>query len=766
MNKSKTRISCSPNVSEDLDKPKRKSKLSLNTSTEKSKHKVRDGNGQSSIISFFQAKVVPNTDFDSNDSDITIKKNGKHTSIICSESDSDVEITENDVKKETKNAFTFMMDRSKGQNSPGREFEEVDENIRKNERKKRLSDRKELFQDSAEQNGAPKKLKKTLKSHNKPEFVNKEKSKKVTHKHRKQKENDEFMLNCQVKWRMKVKINLSEEDTARLTVPKSIKPMKKLDAEEKGELGKGKVENGKSKASGEKVAPIFNIGVPKNRPDGGTIKARIDFLRSDPPEHVKKCIDKHQRHFTQSNDLKACESLQMWTDLYKPETTKLVFGNHSAVSEVKTWLETWVDCTKAIGTRRNSSSSSDFESDGEDSRDKYNAALPRNGLMLYGPHGCGKTMTVYAVCNELGINVLEVNASNKRTGKKLLMELQEATLSHQVNKIENSLQQHLQKSRMDKMCLLLIEDVDLVFEQDDGFISALCQLLTTSKRPIILTTTDKNCLYLEKFSCDLITFTKLSTKLASPWLQLVCLVEGLLVNQQSIDTLLENNNYDMRTTLLQIQFWVQSGGQFFAIDEHAAAKINRDVVVDEVLFQDDNSNVSCLSEEDLPECNISQSLYVESFRKSPMLDLDMTWWNLDMPPPSSETAIKDALNVFETLSAIDIVYKKFHIFGTERQNPTDSLELSESEEGGTIKRSKCNNSLAELIPLVCHLQYDSINLDYFSTLRTMNRSEIVRGSNNNKRRRSRFYNYLRGLGLNNEDVDFTILSSIFNVENT
>ncbi|KAF5269602.1 hypothetical protein FQR65_LT05941 [Abscondita terminalis] len=111
----------------DLDKPKRKSKQS----SEKDNHKNTDE--QSYIIS-----------------------QGQSESVISNGSDSEVKTTRNDVK----NAFDFMMDsRSKsiGQNSPGKDLEQADECCEaKNERRKKLSDRKDMLKAWAERKGSKK----------------------------------------------------------------------------------------------------------------------------------------------------------------------------------------------------------------------------------------------------------------------------------------------------------------------------------------------------------------------------------------------------------------------------------------------------------------------------------------------------------------------------------------------------------------------------------------------------------------------------------
>lgn len=109
-----------------------------------------------------------------------------------------------------------------------------------------------------------------------------------------------------------------------------------------------------------------------------------------------------------------------WTEKYKAQCADDILGNTHAVGELKNWLKSWVDFSREMSLQsksrgRDSGSSSEFETTDGDSRDS--GSVPNNTVILCGPFGCGKTMTVYALCNELGINVLELNASTKRTGE-------------------------------------------------------------------------------------------------------------------------------------------------------------------------------------------------------------------------------------------------------------------------------------------------------------------------------------------------------------
>lgn len=102
-------------------------------------------------------------------------------------------------------------------------------------------------------------------------------------------------------------------------------------------------------------------------------------------------------------------------------------------------------------------------------------------------------------------SVLELNASSKRTGKKLLKELEEATKSHRIKKDEktsifcNSVSDEIISQKIPQNSLILIDDVDIIFEEDEGFISATYQLASNSKRPIVMTCRDI-CPHLNKMA--------------------------------------------------------------------------------------------------------------------------------------------------------------------------------------------------------------------------------------------------------------------------
>jgi len=127
--------------------------------------------------------------------------------------------------------------------------------------------------------------------------------------------------------------------------------------------------------------------------------------------------------------------------------------------------------------------------------------------------------------------VLEVNASSRRTGKRILKELEEATKSHRIKKSKHKspferITNETQALKISQNSLILLEDIDLIFEEDEGFVSAAYQLVSNTKRPIVMTCRD-TCPHLNKMAPqqNKVYFHKVSGNRASALLELISLAE-------------------------------------------------------------------------------------------------------------------------------------------------------------------------------------------------------------------------------------------------
>ena len=128
-----------------------------------------------------------------------------------------------------------------------------------------------------------------------------------------------------------------------------------------------------------------------------------------------------------------------WCDFYQPRNTCDVIGNQSNVSQLLLWLKQWKD--RCQGNQQPPEVSPEQRPHPLD--DSLNSSLfdeeEDEGLcaamIISGPCGVGKTAAVYACAQELGYKVLEINSTHLRTRQHIMSTLREATLSHQVTRV-------------------------------------------------------------------------------------------------------------------------------------------------------------------------------------------------------------------------------------------------------------------------------------------------------------------------------------------
>lgn len=215
---------------------------------------------------------------------------------------------------------------------------------------------------------------------------------------------------------------------------------------------------------------------------------------------------------------------ELWTDCYAPHASGEVVGDKGSVSILLNWLKEWKEVCVGKCLSLNESLSSSILSEEE----PFHSLSPV--MIVSGPTGAGKTACVYACAAELGYRVLEINTTHSRNRQNIISLLREATLSHQValkgktvgmrephlpappppkkgilsffsSKApvqSKPLKQELTPREEEKVLtlettsLVLIEEVDLLFEDEvRGFWIGLYDILSTTKRPVILTTNGK-----------------------------------------------------------------------------------------------------------------------------------------------------------------------------------------------------------------------------------------------------------------------------------
>jgi DNA polymerase III delta prime subunit len=129
---------------------------------------------------------------------------------------------------------------------------------------------------------------------------------------------------------------------------------------------------------------------------------------------------------------------------YRPRTLSEVRGNHKAVEELRKWALNW--------------------------------PAEKTAALLYGKPGTGKTSAAVALANDMGWQLLELNASDKRTQGAINATAGAAS--------RNASLQNAQK-------LILLDEIDnLHGNSDRGGAKAVTELVKKTREPVILTAND------------------------------------------------------------------------------------------------------------------------------------------------------------------------------------------------------------------------------------------------------------------------------------
>lgn len=231
-----------------------------------------------------------------------------------------------------------------------------------------------------------------------------------------------------------------------------------------------------------------------------------------------------------------------------------------------------------------------------------------NTVLLSGPHGCGKTATVYAMAKELDFEVFEINAGARRSGKDILERVGDMTRNHLVRHHQKDEQQgnvipgdegaedpksgkqgmmtsffKLQyaqptkklgqtretplpasqgnkPSKDQKQSLILLEEVDILYEEDKQFWSTVIAMIAQSKRPFIMTCNNESFVPLHNLKLHgIFRFGSPPIDLAVDMLLLIAANEGHILGRHAVETLYESRGYDLRAAITELNYWCQIG---------------------------------------------------------------------------------------------------------------------------------------------------------------------------------------------------------------
>lgn len=361
-----------------------------------------------------------------------------------------------------------------------------------------------------------------------------------------------------------------------------------------------------------------------------------------------------------------------------------------------------------------------------DARNSGNGERVANAVVISGQHGCGKTAAVYAVARELGFEVFEINAGSRRSGRDILDKVGDMTRNHLVKHVHSDqgadgkeeaeimdmlsekLKQDLDSGRQgtmnsffkpkmapknkhlkrklgtekpspkkdpprkhqsQKQSLILLEEVDVLFDEDKTFWATTLELLIQSKRPVIMTCTDESLLPLEDMILyAILRFMPAPEQLATDYLLLVASNEGHLLPRDAVFRLYQFKGSDLRASMTELNFFCQmaigdtkGGLEWMMVDSTSTNSNNQSRgpsrVVSEGTYQTGMGWLSGEHQTFLPEESIDQ--------EAEMLSRAWCGWGLDVGAceafilPSATQEEPSRTLALQQLQTLDLVAEIF-----------------------------------------------------------------------------------------------------------
>ncbi len=206
-----------------------------------------------------------------------------------------------------------------------------------------------------------------------------------------------------------------------------------------------------------------------------------------------------------------------WAEIYRPKNLEDIIGNEEIRLNILKWLVKWFPGTKP--------------------------------LLLIGPPGVGKTTIVKIISSFLNYDLIELNASDTRSGPQL---------EKLINPLYNN------TSIFGKKILLFFDEVDGIYgREDSGGLEILINIVKASNFPIIFVANYTH-IKLKNLSklCKIIKFQRISENLLMIFLNYVLFEQHYPLSLDDKKWIVEKSNGDVRTMLNLAQSKCTGYGKF------------------------------------------------------------------------------------------------------------------------------------------------------------------------------------------------------------
>jgi len=199
----------------------------------------------------------------------------------------------------------------------------------------------------------------------------------------------------------------------------------------------------------------------------------------------------------------------MWSEKYRPGRLEEMVGNQESRARLQQWLKKWKPGAKAA--------------------------------LLIGPPGTGKTTTVHLVAKKMGLQLVELNASDSRTKEKLSKKIGEAIAS---------------TSLFGTTSMIFLDEVDgLAGRADYGAVEFIKDAVKKSQSPVVMAANDPESDEVKKLgsATSKIEFRRPEAQEVEKRLEMIAEREKIEVDQDEISRIANAANGDLRAAINFLQ---------------------------------------------------------------------------------------------------------------------------------------------------------------------------------------------------------------------
>jgi replication factor C large subunit len=198
-----------------------------------------------------------------------------------------------------------------------------------------------------------------------------------------------------------------------------------------------------------------------------------------------------------------------WTETYRPTTLSEVRGNDKACEQLREWAETWDD--------------------------------HRSAVILHGSPGIGKTSAAHALAHDMGWPVMELNASDQRTGDD-------------IERLAGGAAMNQSLTGTGRQLVILDEADNIHYQKDRGGAAAITRLVKEANQPIVLIANEFYDMSQGlRSACETIEFNDVYARSITPALRDICRQEGIEYEEAALEAIAEQNSGDLRGAVNDLQ---------------------------------------------------------------------------------------------------------------------------------------------------------------------------------------------------------------------